>query len=136
MDYIKENIDSIRIITVNLERPSFLEAADFQEMLDEELAGGYKKFVVDLGACSYIDSVFLGAIIVSLRKLVALDGDIKLVKPSLSETNLNLLHSLRIFNIYDTKKDALNSFNKVFVAPPEEFVTFGHMPSSGYSFPY
>lgn len=134
MDFITENIDGIRVVSVNVNRATFMEAEYFQDILNREIAGGTRKLVIDLSYCSYIDSVFLGAIIVSLRKLVALNGDIKLVKPSLPEINLFLLHSLRIFSIYNTKNEALNSFNKVFVAPPEEFISFGGSLSLGPSF--
>lgn len=124
MDYLKENIEDIHIISVNLERASFLEANDFQNILEFEIEKGGKNILVDLSNCRYIDSVFLGSIILSLRKVVANEGNIKLIKPSFSEVNISSLNSFRIFDIFDNKKDALKSFNKANKTSPENFIPF------------
>ena len=124
MDYLKENIADVRIISVNLERASFLEAKDFQTVLEFEIEQGGKNLVIDLSNCKYIDSVFLGSIILSLRKLVSKEGNIKLVKPSFPEINIDSLNSFRIFDIFEDKNQALKSFNKVSIPLPERFIFF------------
>ncbi len=124
MDYLRENIEDIHVISVNLERASFMEAKDFQNILELDIEQGGKNLVVDLSNCKYIDSVFIGAIIFSLRKLVAKEGNIKLIKPSVTEMNIGSLNSFRIFDIYDDKKDAMKSFDKVSKASPEKFIPF------------
>lgn len=135
MDFTTENIEDIRILTVNLNRATFMEAESFQRLLDDEISLGNRRVVIDLQSCVYIDPVFLGIIIVSLRKLVSLDGNIKLVKPSIDEANMNIINSLRIFEIFNTKSEALKSYRQIFVAP-DEFYLYGNSSSLGPSFSF
>ena len=101
MDYLREHIDGVQVITVNLEKASFLEANDFMNILDFEIEQGGKKILIDLSNCNYVDCVFLGSIIFALRKLVSSEGDIKLVKPAVSQKNFDTFHSLRIFDVFN-----------------------------------
>jgi anti-anti-sigma factor len=79
MEFIKEIHNNILIEIVNLERATLKEAEQFKLILVKDIEEGNKNIIVDLNNCEFIDSTFLGALVVSLKKTTALGGDLKLV---------------------------------------------------------
>jgi anti-anti-sigma factor len=73
---------------------------------------GYRKIVVDLSQCEFIDSTFLGALVVSLKRVTALGGDLRLVgfQPGvhlmIQQTNM-----YRVFDTFTTREEAVSSFD-------------------------
>jgi len=41
------------------------EATDLKDLLDEQIVFGYSKIVVDLSQCTYLDSTFIGVLVVA-----------------------------------------------------------------------
>ncbi len=136
MDYLREHIEGVQVITVNLEKASFLEANDFMNILDFEIEQGGKNILIDLSGCNYVDSVFLGSIIFALRKLVSSEGNIKLIKPVISQKNFDKFHSLRIFDVFNNKNEALRSFQKVPVISGGNFNVYDNNAAVNPSFSY
>jgi|YelNatPaOPRAMG01_1025707.scaffolds.fasta_scaffold01092_20 anti-anti-sigma regulatory factor len=136
MDYSVENIEGILVLTVKLQRATFIESEYFQKLLDGFISEGNKKLIIDLGATNFIDPVFLGSIIAEYRKLVAIGGEIKLVKPSLDSSNLNIIHSLRIFEIFNSKEEAIKSFKYIFTSPLGDIISFGNFESGNLSYSF
>ena len=79
MEFTKETYDKVLVEIVNLERATLKEAEQFKKVLIEDIQDGYKNLVVDLNSCEFIDSTFLGALVVSLKKATSLGGDLRLV---------------------------------------------------------
>jgi len=79
MDYIKSEKKRSNSLKVNLVRANLEEADEFKNMLKKDIDSGQKKLVIDLSYCEFIDSTFLGTIVISLKKVTAVGGDIKLV---------------------------------------------------------
>lgn len=70
-----------------------------------------KKYVLDLGAVSYLDSGGLGALVRLVGTLRAHRGDLKLCQVSPFVQNVLRATNLHgVFCIYDTEKDALADF--------------------------
>lgn len=112
MDYIQEVYDDVLVQVVDLTRATLKEADEFKYTLSKSIEKGYRKIVVDLSDCEFIDSTFLGALVVSLKKVTALGGDLRLVgfHPAVhSMMELTRMH--RVFETYPTKEDAIKSFN-------------------------
>lgn len=112
MDYIQEVYEDVLVQVVDLTRATLKEADDFKYTLAKSIEKGYRKIVVDLSDCEFIDSTFLGALVVSLKKVTALGGDLRLVgfHPAVhSMMELTRMH--RVFETYPTKEDAIRSFN-------------------------
>ncbi len=112
MEFTKEKYDNVLVEVVNLERATLKEAEQFKKVLTEDIEEGHKNLVVDLNSCEFIDSTFLGALVVSLKKATALGGDLKLVgfQPAVhSMFELTRLH--RVFEAFRTREDAIESFN-------------------------
>jgi anti-sigma B factor antagonist len=112
MELMKEKYENVLVEIVNLERATLKEAEQFKTALSKDIEEGNKNLIVDLNSCEFIDSTFLGALVVSLKKATSLGGDLKLVgfKPAVhSMFELTRLH--RVFEAFRTREDAVNSFN-------------------------
>ena len=78
-DFTREFVGEILIEKVNLNKATLNEAVIFKEKLLNDFEAGYKKIIVDLSKCSYIDSSIVGALVVLLKRLKANDGKLKVV---------------------------------------------------------
>jgi anti-anti-sigma factor len=67
--------------------------------------------IVDLSQCEFIDSTFLGALVVTLKKITQQSGDLKLVgfQPAV-QSMFELTRMYRIFEAFTNKNEAINSF--------------------------
>lgn len=112
MDYLQEVHEDVVVQFVDLTRATLKEADEFKYTLSKNIEQGYRKIVVDLSTCEFIDSTFLGALVVALKKVTAMGGDLRLVgfHPAVhSMMELTRMH--RVFESYPTKDEAINSFN-------------------------
>ncbi|OGU61725.1 MAG: hypothetical protein A2V66_04455 [Ignavibacteria bacterium RBG_13_36_8] len=113
MNIVEELIGDVLVEIINVDRASYNEAAKFKEMLDEKIKSGTTKIVVDLTACEFIDSTFLGVLVSVLRKVSKEQGDLRLVgfKPAV-RAMFELTRMFRVFESYEDLKEAVDSFNK------------------------
>ncbi len=113
MDFIREKYDDVVVECVNLTRATLKEAEEFKKTLTQEIEIGTRKIVVDLTECEFIDSTFLGALVVSLKKISGLGGDLRLVgfQPAV-HSMFELTRMYRVFEAFKTKEDAIKSFNQ------------------------
>ncbi|GAB6281550.1 MAG: STAS domain-containing protein [Ignavibacterium sp.] len=111
MDFTKEIFGDITVEVVNLTRATMKEAEEFKKILSNDIDLGARKIVVDLSECEFIDSTFLGALVVSLKKITALGGDLKLVgfQPSV-HSMFELTRMYRVFEAFPSKKEAIESY--------------------------
>jgi len=111
-DYIKEEIGDVVVESVNLTRATLKEADKFKKTLIRDIEMGKRKIVVDLSACEFIDSTFLGTLVVSLKKVAALGGDLKLVgfQPNV-RSMFELTRMYRVFESFETIDAAVDSFS-------------------------
>jgi len=111
MDFIREKYGEVIVEVVNLTRATLKEAEEFKQTLTQDIEMGVRKIVVDLTDCEFIDSTFLGALVVSLKKITGLGGDLRLVgfQPAV-HSMFELTRMYRVFEAFKTKEEALNSF--------------------------
>ncbi len=112
MDFIREKHGDIIVEVVNLTRATLKEAEEFKQTLTQDIEMGARKIVVDLAECEFIDSTFLGALVVSLKKITNLAGDLRLVgfQPAV-HSMFELTRMYRVFEAYKTKEEAIKSFD-------------------------
>jgi len=112
MFFKREADGDVVIITVELVRASLSEADEFKKLLTDEINRGYKKIVVDLSNCDFIDSTFLGSLVVSLKKVTSLGGDLRLIgfKPAV-HSMFELTRMYKVFDTFKTKEEAVASFS-------------------------
>lgn len=113
MDFDKSYQNNIVILSVNLIRATLKEAEEFKNILMEEINIGRKKLVVDLTTCEFIDSTFLGSLVVALKKATMIGGDLKLVgfQPAVSSM-FELTRMYRVFESFKTRAEAVKSFDQ------------------------
>ena len=103
------NVCVIQLSNASGERARF---EGFQQRVRERIAGGQRKFVVNLSGCSWIDSTGLGELVKSLVAVMRDGGSMSLteVPPKLlgllSVTNLT-----SVFDVYNTEEQAVSSAN-------------------------
>ncbi len=111
LDFEKELSDDILIEKINLLRATSVEASIMNKRLFENIHLSKKKIIVDLSKCYFIDEIFLGALVVSLKRSRETGGDIKIVMtPSVAKKTTNITGFQKVFENYSSVEDALRSF--------------------------
>lgn len=113
MDFTVENLENnICIVTVNKKKATLNEADKFKTLLFDKIQLGIKSVIVNLANCEFIDSTFLGSLVISLKKTTSNGGDLRLIgfQPAV-ETMFELTRMYRVFESFKTKEDAINSFS-------------------------
>jgi anti-anti-sigma factor len=110
-EYTKEEVGDVVVEKVNLTRATLKEAEEFKSSLVKDIENGNIKIVVDLSECEFIDSTFLGALVVSLKKITTIGGDLKLVgfQPNV-RSMFELTRMYRVFESFDNVEEAVASF--------------------------
>lgn len=109
-DFITEIIDDIFIVCVKLTRATLKEVNEFNKLLSSAIHNGYKKILVEMHEVEFIDSTFLGVLVVNLKKVTKTEGNLCLIGLRQSvftivrHTNLN-----KTFNIFPSREEALKS---------------------------
>jgi anti-anti-sigma factor len=111
MDFIQEIHGAVLVEIVFLTRATLKEAEEFKQILLKDIESGWKKIVVDLTECEFIDSTFLGVLVVSLKRITELGGDLKLVGiQSPVNRMFQLTRMYRVLEAFPTKEEAIKSF--------------------------
>lgn len=86
--------------------------ADLGQTLRRLLEQDRRKIVLDLGSVTFLDSAGLGELIACKKRMVQSGGDIRLLRPSGKVRDLlEMLHLMKIFQVFDDEPEALASFN-------------------------
>ena len=99
------------ITSVNIEKATFQEAIEFKGLVDEEIDNGYFNIIISLNDCDFVDSAFIGVLVVIWKKVKIKGGSLKLVK--LGKFNHSVLHltgTIEIFEKYNSVEEALASY--------------------------
>lgn len=113
MEAIKRTVrGDIVIEKVNLIRATMNEAFEIKEILGDDIFD-FKKVIVDLTSCDYVDSTFLGALVFSYRKMKEKNGTISLVI-SANFLSKSFIYSeiTSIFKVYYSLKEAIESLTE------------------------
>ena len=74
MGFMQEEHGSILIEVIDLERATLMDVEEFKKILHQDIETGWRKIIIDLTECEYIDSTFLGAIVISFKHITGLGG--------------------------------------------------------------
>ena len=109
-DFDRIIIKDVVIEIVNLTRATFKEALIFKDRLNFDLLK-FKKVVIDIRQCEFIDSSFLGAIVYTKKHIAEKGGDLRIVKShSNVRTIMEKVGAYKFFSIFDTIESAVQSF--------------------------
>ena len=111
MGFLQEEHGSILVEVIDLDRATLLDVEEFKKILFEDIQTGWRKIIIDLTECKFIDSTFLGTIVIALKKITELGGKLRLVgiQPE-TQIMFQLTNMNRIFKIFENREDALQSF--------------------------
>lgn len=111
LDFEKQMSGDILIEKVNLERATTIEAGIIKKRLIENIHVSKKKIIVDMSECLFIDEIFLGALVFSLKRAREAGGEIKLViSPSVLEKIPNITGFQKVFKNYPSVDEAIKSY--------------------------
>jgi anti-anti-sigma regulatory factor len=95
------------VIRINHLRASADEAIKFKEFMQVNIHQGHLEFIIDFSNCEFMDSTFLGAVIVITKKLNLANGSLSLVADPIK---LKVLHTLielsKILSVYPSLEEA------------------------------
>jgi anti-sigma B factor antagonist len=106
-------IEGNDVLVIEL-REDNLDASNVREFRDvvQSLMQERTRVVLDMSGVKFVDSSGLGALISCLRQLNSRRGDFRLCEMSRTVRALfELMRMHRVFNLHDTRADAVTSFN-------------------------
>ncbi len=121
MEALEKSFECGFLITkLKLKKATILEALEFKSELDEEILKGNHNIIIDLGSCEFLDSTFIGVLVVTWKKLKTVGGKLKLVKPgNFTKSVFYLTGTIELFETYESLEEALSSF----VTPIQDYST-------------
>ena len=110
-DYTRKFIGDVLLERINFVRATFKEAAIFRDRIYDVISMKQHKLIIDLSRCQFIDSTFLGALVMILKRITERGGELKLVIPNTEAFKImNTMGLYRVFNIYSSEEEAINNF--------------------------
>lgn len=103
-----EPLDGTGAIIAPVGRLTLTTAAQLREAVDDLVANGRARLVVDLGRLEFVDSSGLGALVAGLRSARAAGGDLRLANASPQvATVLRLTNLDRVLRVHEDAASAL-----------------------------
>lgn len=112
MEDFEQKIEKDVVIeVVNLTRATYKEANQFKKILQEDIEKRFKKLVIDISQCEFMDSTFLGTLVLAKKSINQIGGDLKIVEPSsVFRTLREKTLTLHVFETYKSLSEAIESF--------------------------
>lgn len=108
--------DDIAIVKVNLSRADANNAEDFKNLVKDLIDQKYVKVVIDLSQITFMDSSFLGAMVVNLKRISMSGGQMCLIKceckDSMVWTLFQTTKMSAVFVMYDTLEEAIDKLGQ------------------------
>ncbi len=110
-DFHSSYIKDVLVETVNLTRATLKESMEFRTKLETDIYSMNIKLIIDLSQCEFIDSSFLGVLVIIKKRVAKLKGVLKVIKPvNFSESMMQYTMTLQLFDTYPDLESAINSF--------------------------
>jgi anti-anti-sigma factor len=113
-DFEQKVVGDVVVEIVNLTRATWKEANQFKLILQSDIEKKFRKLVVDISQVEFMDSTFLGTLVLGKRNITQIGGDLKLVEPvSVFKALMEKTSTLNIFESYKSASDAVLSFKSI-----------------------
>ncbi len=110
MFYKVEDIDGITLLTAYLSRATLDHAIDFKEYITKAIDDGRINIVIDFQFLEFIDSTFLGVLVLALKKITSLGGNLILVMNNEIPLDMMRLTNMdNVFKIFPNVEEAISS---------------------------
>lgn len=113
MIFTSEERDDIVIVNVNLSRATMDSAPQFRTFLLDVIEQNPAKVIANLSAVDFLDSSFLGALVFGLKKIIAGQGEMRVVIAKEAPSGIMSLTKMdQVFQIYKDLDEAVESFRQ------------------------
>jgi anti-anti-sigma factor len=113
MNFEKETRDDIVVEKINIKRATYREAEEFRNFIQDDIDTGWKKFIIDMKPCEFMDSTFLGILINTLKQIEKSGGKLKLASiHDDTKVILDITRISEIFIIYPDTETAIKNFSE------------------------
>ncbi|MFZ0456727.1 MAG: STAS domain-containing protein [Ignavibacteriaceae bacterium] len=109
-DIITETVNDVFIVIINLKRATLEEAGIINKILLMAIGNGWKKLLIEMYDVEYIDSTFIGTLVLNLKKIKELNGKFGLV--GLQSSLNNMIQQINLdktFEIFKSRTDAIKN---------------------------
>lgn len=89
-----EIAEGVAIVKVDIPSATLREAKPMWELFESEMIFDWKRIIIDLSVCTFVDSTFIGMIIKLYRKINESNSQLKLVFPQITD-----IESFRVVGI-------------------------------------
>ncbi|MCU0255258.1 MAG: STAS domain-containing protein [Vicinamibacterales bacterium] len=111
MNLTTERLNDIVVIRVKESRMMYPLLSDFSATTSEFIAGGTRRFLIDLASVGYIDSATIGCFMDLYRQVSALGGAVKLCGVQKRvETMLTMTGAQNFVEVYGDEAAAVKAF--------------------------
>lgn len=112
MDQFKLEIaEGIAIVKVDIPSATLREAKPMWELFESEMIFDWKKIIIDLTACTFIDSTFIGMIIKIFRRVNERESQMKLVFPQITDIeSFRVVGITKILECFNSVENAIKSY--------------------------
>jgi anti-anti-sigma factor len=112
MDEFQINVNQkITVVKLDIIVATYRDAQPFWDDFESNLLFDRKKIIIDLSACNYVDSTFIGMIVKIFRRVEAQRGQFKVVFPQReSVEQFWALGITKVISCYDSLQEAIDSF--------------------------
>jgi anti-anti-sigma factor len=111
-DFLIDIVKGMSIVKVKLSRITSDKTEEFKQLLDTLLAAKHFKIIFDFSDCQYIDSMIIGIMVQTVKKVREKKGDILVVTPG---GGINVMFArtglYKIFKQFWTMEKAIESFS-------------------------
>lgn len=112
MDIFKlEIFEGVAVVKVDIPSATLREAKPMWELFESEEIFYWKNIIIDLSACTFVDSTFIGMIIKIFRRVNEKESRLKLVFPQLNDIeSFRVVGITKILSCFRTLEQAVESY--------------------------
>ena len=112
MDNFKlEIVEGIAVVKIENTTATLKDAPLLWDVFESEFIFDWKKIIIDLSLCTFVDSTFIGMIVKLFRKANEKNNHLKLVFPQITDVNsFSVAGITRILECFSTLQNAVDSF--------------------------
>ena len=106
-----EIYDGVAVVKVDIPSATLREAKPMWELFESEEIFYWKNIIIDLSACTFVDSTFIGMIIKIFRRVNEKESRLKLVFPQLNDIeSFRVVGITKIISCFKTLEQAVYSY--------------------------
>jgi anti-anti-sigma factor len=112
-NFIEERYNDVLVIKTGFTSVTLENATIFKEFLLQKIESGELKIIVDLAEIGYLDSSFMGSLVLALKRVTAKGGTLKLILSKEDSPLKTMFENTQMSKVFDTFKDLESALNSI-----------------------